>query len=213
LKGTGGVGPGLNQSRLRRAADDEALFALIKEGVPGTEMPETWQMDDREIRQVAAYVRSLGRAESTPVPGDPAKGKALYVRNDCSSCHAVRGEGGAVGPDLTDIGARRGPAHLRRILLDPGSSKLLDSSGYLAFLSVLVATHDGRVFQGVRVNEDSFTIQIRDAQNRLHSFEKRELAETKREPEASVMPSYAKSLSRCEIDDLVAYLSGLRGEL
>jgi hypothetical protein len=113
---------------------------------------------------------------------------------------------------LTDVGARRGAAHLRRILFDPGSSKILDSYGYLAFLNVRVATRDGRVVQGLRVNEDSFTIQLRDADHRLHTFDKRDLAETKREPEASVMPAYAKTLSASEIDDLVAYLSGLRGE-
>jgi putative heme-binding domain-containing protein len=212
VKGTGGTGPGLNRARLRRAADDQALFALIKEGIPGTEMDATWQMDAREIRQVASYVRSLGRAEVTPLPGDPARGKAVYAKGDCSRCHAVRGQGGVLGPDLTDVGARRGAAHLRRILLDPGSAKLLDSYGYLAFLNVQVATGDGRVVQGLRVNEDSFTIQIRDADNRLHSFEKRELAGTKREPAASAMPAYAKTLSASEIDDLIAYLSGLRGE-
>jgi putative heme-binding domain-containing protein len=202
----------LNRARLRRAADDKALVDLIKEGVPGTEMPQTWQMDDREIRQVAAYVRSLGRSEVAPLRGDPAKGKALYAAGDCSRCHAVRGQGGVLGPDLTDVGARRGSAHLRRILLEPGSSKLLDSNGYYAFLSVVVATHDGRVLQGIRVNEDSFSIQLRDSDNRLHSFEKRALAEIKREPASSVMPSYAKTLSSTAIDDLVAYLCDLRGE-
>jgi hypothetical protein len=35
-------------------------------------------MDDREVRQVVAYVRSLGRTEAVSPPGDPAKGKALY---------------------------------------------------------------------------------------------------------------------------------------
>jgi putative heme-binding domain-containing protein len=175
-------------------------------------MPETWQMDDREIRQVAAYVRSLGRAEVPPLPGDPVKGEILYDKSDCSRCHTVNGQGGALGPDLTDVGARRGADQLRRVVLDPGSAKLVDGYGYLAFLTVLAATHDGRVVHGVRVNEDSFTIQIRDAQNQLHSFEKRELAEIKREPQASVMPSYTKVFSVCEIDDLVAYLSGLRGE-
>jgi putative heme-binding domain-containing protein len=212
LKGTGGTGPGLNRVRLRRAADDEALVDLIKEGLPGTEMPGTWQLGDREIRQVVRYVRSIGRAEASSLPGDAAKGKALYARNDCSKCHAVSGQGGASGPDLTDVGARRGAVHLRRILLDPGSAKLLDSYGYLAFLNVQVATRDGRVVQGLRVNEDSFTIQIRDAENRLHSFDKHELAEVKRDSESSLMPSYAKVFSGSEIDDLVAYLSSLRGE-
>jgi putative heme-binding domain-containing protein len=212
LKGSGGSGPGLDRARLRRAADDEALVALIKEGIPGTEMPATWQMDDREIRQVAGYVRALGRTPVMTLPGDPVKGKAVYETGGCSGCHAVGGQGGVLGPDLTGVGARRGPARLRQVLLDPGSSKPLDSSGYLAFLPVQVAVSDGRVVRGLRVNEDSFTIQLRDADNRLHSFEKRELAEIKREPEASAMPGYAKLLSDGEIDDLVAYLAGLRGE-
>jgi putative heme-binding domain-containing protein len=212
LKGTGGTGPGLNRARLRRAAGDQALFDLIKEGIPGTEMPATWQMADREIRQVAGYVRSLGRAEVPLLSGDPAKGKFVYVKGDCSKCHAVRGQGGASGPDLTDVGSRRGAAHLRRVLLDPGSAKVLDSYGYIAFLNVQVVTRDGRVVQGLRVNEDSFTIQLRDAENRLHSFDKNELSETKREPDASTMPGYATTLSGSEIGDLVAYLSSLRGD-
>jgi putative heme-binding domain-containing protein len=175
-------------------------------------MPDNWTMSDREVRHVAAYVRSLGRAAAVPLSGDPAEGKALYLKGDCSKCHVVKGQGGTLGPDLTDVGGRRGAAHLRRVLVDPGSSKLVDSYGYLAFLNVQVATHDGRVVQGLRVNEDSFTIQLRDGDNRLHSIDKRDVAEIKREPEASVMPGYAKSMSAGEIDDLVAFLAGLRGE-
>ena len=212
LKGTGGTGPGLIRARLRRAADDDALFALIKEGIAGTEMPDNWTMADREIRDVAAYVRSLGRAEATQLPGDPAKGKAIYAKNDCSKCHAVKGHGGTSGPDLTDVGGRRGAMRLRQVLLDPGSSKLIDSFGYLAFLNVRLSMHDGRVIQGLRVNEDSFTIELRDVENRLHLIEKSDVVEMKREPQASVMPGYAKTLSAREIDDLVAFLAGLRGE-
>jgi putative heme-binding domain-containing protein len=212
MKGTGGIGPGLNRARLRRAGDDEALVNLIREGVPGTEMAYNWQMSDREIRQVASFVRSLARTEATPVPGDPAKGKALYDKHGCSVCHAVRGQGGGFGPELTDVGARRGAAHLRQALVDPGSTKVMDSFGFLAYLPIQVALHDGRVVRGLRVNEDSFSLQILDADRRLHSFDKQELAETKREPDSSVMPSCATTLSGDEIDDLVAYLAGLQGE-
>jgi putative heme-binding domain-containing protein len=212
LKGTGGTGPGLRRARFRRAADDETFFSLIKEGIPGTEMPDNWTMSDREIKQVVSYVRSLGKAEVKPLPGDPEKGKVVYTKADCSKCHALLGKGGTLGPDLTEVGARRGAVHLRQVLLDPGSAKLVDSFGYLAFLNVQVATHDGRVVNGVRVNEDSFTIQVRDAENRLHSIDKLDVAEMKREPQASIMPTYAKTLSAREIDDLVAFLAGLRGE-
>jgi cytochrome c oxidase cbb3-type subunit III len=212
VKGTGGIGPGLNRARLRRAGDDEALVNLIREGVPGSEMTFNWQMSDREIRQVASYVRSLGRTEVNAVSGDPAKGKILYDKQGCSGCHVVRGQGAAFGPELTEVGARRGVAHLRQALVDPGSTKVVDSFGFLAYLPIQVALHDGRVVRGLRVNEDSFSLQILDADRRLHSFDKQELAETKREPESSVMPSYSTTLSDDDIDNLVAYLAGLRGE-
>jgi putative heme-binding domain-containing protein len=212
LHGTGGTGPSLARARLRRAGDDEALFALVKYGSPGTEMPGDWTITDREIRHVAGYVRSLGRAAVVSLPGDAERGKALYAQHDCSKCHAVKGQGGTLGPDLTEVGDRRGAAHLRQVLLEPGSSKLVDSDGYFAFLIVQIATRDGLVVRGQRVSEDSFTIQLREVDGKLHSIDKANVAEMKREPEASVMPSYAQAFSAREIDDLVAYLAGLRGD-
>jgi hypothetical protein len=69
---------------------------------------------------------------------------------------------------------------------------------------------DGREISGRRLNEDSFTIQIRDSQNRLHSLRKRDLADLSKEFGRSEMPSY-ESLPAAEVDDLIAYLSSLRG--
>src|SRR5262245_49835504 len=61
IDGAGGKGPALNQPTLHRAADNRALFEIIKNGIERTEMPSAWYMIDREIWQVAGYVRSLGR--------------------------------------------------------------------------------------------------------------------------------------------------------
>jgi hypothetical protein len=62
------------------------------------------------------------------------------------------------------------------------------------------------------LNEDSFTIQLRDSSNVFHSFRKLDLSELKKEFGASLMPGYRESLTASEIDDLVAYLAGLRGD-
>jgi putative heme-binding domain-containing protein len=174
-------------------------------------MQWTWQMDDREMKQVAAYVWSLGRTEAAPLPGDPLKGKTLFEKGECAKCHTVRGQGGTLGPDLTDVGARRGPAYLRQALHDPGTNQPKDANGFLAYLLVQVATHDGHVVRGLRINEDTFTIQVRDADNRIHSFQKRDLAEVKREPGGSLMPSFGATIAPSELDDLITYLASLRG--
>lgn len=207
IGGTGGRGPSLNQPDLRRAADNRALVQVIQNGIEGTEMPEAWQMTDREIRQVAGYVTSLGRTAVVKLPGDPVKGKAYYeAKGGCAACHIVSGRGGTVGPDLTDIGARRSAAYLREALIDPGAAV---PEG---FLVVSVAARDGQRVRGTRSNEDSFTIQLRDASNVFHSFRKLDLTELKKEFGASLMPGYRDALGASEIDDLVAYLAGLRGE-
>ena len=76
-KGDGSRGPSLTRPKLPRAPDDAALVRVIEDGIRGTEMPGAGAMDDREIRQVAAYVRSLGKAPMKPVPGDPAHGAGI----------------------------------------------------------------------------------------------------------------------------------------
>jgi putative heme-binding domain-containing protein len=205
IDGAGDRGPALNQPKLRRAAGDQALFLLIKNGIQGTEMPDAWQMTDREIWQVAGYVRALGRTAVTKLPGDPAKGKALYDSKGCAACHIVHGRGESLGPELTDIGARRSAAYLRLALTDPGASV---PEG---FLVVNVITRDRQTVRGIRANEDSFTIQLRDASGVFHSYRKSDLAEFNKESGASLMPSY-RALTASEIDDLVVYLAGLRGE-
>jgi putative heme-binding domain-containing protein len=212
LKGGGGGGPSLTRARLRHAPDEKALRDVIREGIPGTEMEGAWQMAEAEIERVATYVRSLGQIETAELPGDPEKGKAAFEKGDCAQCHAVRGHGGSLGPDLTEVGGRRGATYLRQALHEPGTNETLDAAGFRAYLVVLVATQDGRIVRGLRVNEDTFTLQIRDADNRIHSFAKRELAEMKRELGGSLMPSYQAAVSAAELDDLVAYLRSLRGE-
>ena len=179
-----------------------ALALLLAEGVTGFR-----QMSEREIERVAAYVRTLGRAAAVPLTGDAARGKALYeTKGGCTACHIVGGAGGTVGPDLSEIGARRSAAYLRESLLKPGATV---PDGYLV---VAVTTRAGRQMRGVRVNEDSFTIQLREAGGAFHSFRKANLTELKKEFGASTMPSYEQPLSAAEIDDLVAWLASLRGE-
>ena len=211
IKGTGGAGASLTRPVLRHAADDEDIFAIIQDGIPGTAMPGNWFMTDQEIRDVAHYVRSLGRTAPEPLPGDVERGKQVFAKNDCAECHIVQGQGDSVGPELTDVGARRGLDFLRKAVVHPGSEVPLDEAGYAAYLPVVAATSDGRVVTGTRINEDTFTIQLRDQKNRIHSLRKRDL-DGFRKTGVSTMPAYGRVLSRGDVDHLVSYLAGLRGK-
>lgn len=204
LGGVGGEGPNLMRENLRRSTTDEALLAIVEDGIEGTDMPGAWTLNGQEIRGVAAYVRSLGTVAREDLPGDPARGRDLYDATLCSTCHVVDGEGIAFGPDLTDIGLLRGSEHLRESIRDPAASVTP------RYRTVLVEDAGGAEIMGVRMNEDTFTIQILDQAGRLRSFRKTEIRRFELLPEESMMMSYA-DFRDDELDDLVAYLATLRG--
>lgn len=202
--GTGGRGPGLNRPTLNHAPDDEALQKVISDGI-APEMPGSWQLHPHEVAKVAAYVRSLGTVPQEQLPGDASNGAALYQAKGCASCHMIRGAGAGLGPELTDIGARRNAAYLRQTLLNPAGS--LPES----FQLVEATPESGGAVRGIRVNEDTFTIQIQSFDGRFYSFRKSSLQQLRRLKDQTPMPSFQQTLTPSELDDLVAYLAGLRG--
>ena len=202
--GTGGRGPSLNRPALPHAPDDEALYQVIFKGIE-PEMPGAWQLDAHEIRSVAAYVRSLGAIPAEHLMGDPARGERVYQSKGCAGCHIVAGKGESYGPELTGIGARRNGANLRETLLNPAS--LLPEG----FLYMSAVTRAGATVRGIRVNEDTFTVQIKDARGEFHGFKKSDLNSLTPLAHQTPMPSFA-SLSSGELDDLVSYLASLKGK-
>ena len=216
VEGGGGEGPNLNRPVLSRAADDQALAAVIRDGIPDRGMPRIRRFTDAELRQMVTYIRSLSRSSAVASTGNPEKGKAVYQRLGCSSCHIIDGEGGNLGPELSSVGAHRAPDYLRQAIVDPAAAlprgvMPIPGRGFNEFLPVRVVTREGREVRGVRVNEDSFTIQVRDAGNQLYSFRKTDLQKLDKQTGQSLMPDYKAKAAGSDLDDLIAYLSSLGG--
>jgi putative heme-binding domain-containing protein len=191
-------------------------MTVLKVGAIGTGMPTFGQLGDAKLSLLVDYVGSLGREGSGVVAGNAAKGKEVYNSNGCARCHIVGGEGGNLGPDLSRIGAQRGLAALRDAVANPGVNQPLDielaeRAQYTAHVMYRAVAKDGREVTGMRVNEDSFSIQLRDANGRLHSLQKLGLQTLEPLPGKSLMPGYKSTLSETQISDLIGYLASLRG--
>lgn len=203
-EGNGGKGANLAVPSLTRAAEDRSLYRIIRYGIPDTEMPGSL-MDSRELWQTAAFVRTLGQLPSSPVTGNAQSGEQLLrAKAGCLQCHALGNEGGRMGPPLSGIGARRSAGHLRTKIVEPAAD-VPDT-----FRSLAVTTRDGRVIRGIRLNEDSWSIQLRDFNDRFHSFWKDEIVQLTSE-KRTTMPSARGRLTDQEINDVVAFLATQRG--
>lgn len=211
ITGQGGEGSNLVRSKLKYATDDQALIDLLDEGIPGTGMPAVWTLDEEKRTQVAGYVRSLGRLEPEEMPGDPVRGEEIYQNaGGCPACHIVAGHGTGIGPELTYVGDQRGLDYLRQSLTDPAATQS-QTMGFQNYLTVRVESLK-REIEGLRVNEDAFTVQVRDMSGTIHSFRKAELTSLEKVFAHSLMPEYSAALSDDDMDDLISYLMSLRSE-
>jgi putative heme-binding domain-containing protein len=211
MAGEGGEGSNLARPKLKYATDDEALIDILDDGIPGTGMPAIWTLDEQQALRVAAYVRSLGRLAPEAMPGDPVRGAEIYrTRGGCPACHIVAGHGKGIGPELTYVGEQRGLDYLRRSLTDPAEAQS-QTAGYQDFLTVRVDSPEGSM-EGLRVDEDAFTLLVRDIDGTVHSFRKSELTRFEKVFAHSLMPGYGAALSDRDLDDVVSYLMSLRSE-
>lgn len=194
--------------RLSRASSDVGIFNIIRTGVPGTAMlPVAADLPDSQVWQLVAYIGSLSTDPANiDLPGSVVAGARLFTnKGDCNSCHMIDGQGGRLGPDLSRIGERRNPEELLTDILDPHQEVAP------RWWTMRVTDSEGITREGLRMNEDSFSLRIMDAESNLWSYPKRQLASIER-VEESTMPSYTQILSDSEVDDLVAYLFSLRKE-
>jgi putative heme-binding domain-containing protein len=202
---TGARGPDLTRGTFRHAGDDAALFRVIANGIPGSPMPGALAFhSEPAVWQLVAYIRSLTRTATGPVDaGDAAAGKRLFEqRGRCLTCHLVDGRGACLGPDLSGIGRGRSRSSLRLSLVQPNAE--VDP----AWWSVRLVDRGGRVYEGRRMDEDTFAVRMLDESGRLRTFQRAAVRSIERF-ETSTMPGYQAELAPSELDDLVAYLSTL----
>jgi putative heme-binding domain-containing protein len=214
----GGRGPDLTKAQKKHGNSDADLFRTISQGVPGTAMPAGVNggigvgMTEEEIWQVITFIRSVQvKAPAVPI-GDAGHGKELFYGSArCGTCHMVEGKGGRLGPDLTAAGSMRSPESLVESVRNP-SRRLAQGLKEAAkefsqeYETVMVTTADGKRITGVTLNEDSFSLQMMDADEKIHLFEKDKLKSYEKSRESLMPPYDPKMLSDKDLNDLLAYL-------
>ncbi len=202
-EGVGGVD--LRSGKFRNAVTDQDLVRVITNGIQGTGM-QAFKFDASEVAGIIAFLRNMNSFDRGSVKaGDAGRGQATFEgKGGCLRCHRVGAQGSRVAPDLSDIGATRSASSLLRSVTDPTSQMMPINR------PVRVVTRDGRVINGRRLNEDTYTVQLLDDQEKLVSLTKADLREYTILT-ASPMPPSKDRLTDVELADVVAYLLSLKG--
>jgi|TARA_B100000586_G_scaffold75929_1_gene53300 putative heme-binding domain-containing protein len=211
ISGEGGEGSNLASTSLRYAKDDLGFFEIIREGLPGTGMPGIRALTDDQRWKITSYIRSLNQISDVKMPGNPILGREIYNKAACSACHIISGDGIGFGPELTTIGNQRGLDYLRESIELPSIAQPT-IGGRANYLTVRIKSNN-TILEGIRLNEDTFSILIRDLSGKIHSFQKREVQNIEKIFSHSLMPNYMITLSKKDRYDLISYLMSLRSEV
>ena len=204
-KAQGSMAANLVQTRSVRRGSQAALFKLIRNGIPGTDMPPQPDLPENGIWQIISYLRSLALpGQQPPLEGDPQAGRVVFQEAGCISCHIVNGTGGFLGPSLDSIAVKKASGEIREDVLDP------DAQLASGFEPIAVETSEGRRVEGVLKNEDTFQVLILTAEGEVETFQRsglKALTMLKR----SVMPAdYNARLPPQDLQNLLAFLDRQR---
>lgn len=140
--------------------------------------------------------------------GDPHRGEKIYRRAAlvCTTCHAIGGAGGVIGPDLVSIGSSAPVDYLIDSLLQP-SVKIKEG-----YHTVLVTQKNGDAFAGAIASETGDEIVIRDAAGNENRIAKNDVAKKEISTVSLMPPGLTAQLREDEFVDLVRFMSELGKE-
>lgn len=134
---------------------------------------------------------------------DYDRGKNLFAATLCSSCHGMNGEGGAVGPDLTQLGTRFSAKDMLEAIIDPNKTI---SDQYTAKVYTLKS---GNTVMGRQMseNDDAYIISQNPFDpTALKTVPKADVTNVKNSPVSIMLPGMINGLNPDELKDLIAYL-------
>ena len=123
---------------------------------------ESWRLQPWRCWADVALMRR--RRRRTCRAGDASRGKTLVESNGCFDCHRIGEQGSRLGPNLSDIGARRTPDRLQQALIAP-DEEVLFGNRFVRFV-----TKDGATITGRLLNQDAISVQLITPKEELKTY-------------------------------------------
>jgi putative heme-binding domain-containing protein len=191
------------QGRLSEPVRARVMTAVQSRPVPVRDLFERFLPDEQRVVRLGNVIDA---AALLARKGDAARGRELFFKSAslCVNCHKVGGTGGAVGPDLSQIGKKYNRAQLLESILEP--SKVIDPP-YVAYL---VETTDGKVLTGVVASKTPTEIVLRDAEAKEIRVPAAKVAKMEAQKKSLMPDQLLRDLTAEQAADLLEFLASLK---
>jgi cytochrome c oxidase cbb3-type subunit 3 len=205
---TGARAPDLLRSAVVLHDDHGNLLGpLIRNGRPDKGMPSFSTLKDDQITDIVAFLhhQAIAAQHSARVPGDYPLSKLLtgnveagkayfFGAGGCSQCHSPTG-------DLAGVARKFSPINLQPEMVDPSGKTIFDTA--------VVATSEGRTFEGKVVHQDEFSIALICQDGWYRSWPLSQVKAEIRDP-LQKHRELMKQYTEADIHNLFAYLETLK---
>jgi len=147
------------------------------------------------VNEALAAITEAGLAKA-----NRSSGRNLFHATSCVACHRYDGEGGAIGPDLSNARGKFGPREMLVAILEP-SRAISDQYG-----SHEVVLSEGEIVTGLVVEGESDERVKVFVGEELRSFPRNDVKEIRQSAVSMMPPGLVNVLNAEELRDLVAYL-------
>lgn len=199
---------------LRRQIAQGALSASLQQ----LAVAQASQHPDANVRALyddllPADLRSqrLGTAlspdEILSLAGDAQRGEQVFLRSTaarCSKCHAIRGEGGSLGPDLSQIGRKYERAAMLETILEPSKAMAPE------YVPYVVETKQGQLHLGFVVEHNDKRLILKDADGKVSEIAAEQVESIEAQTKSLIPELVLQEVSAQDAADLLAYLTSLR---
>ncbi len=131
------------------------------------------------------------------------RGRNMFVASLCANCHTMRGEGGTVGPNLTQLGTRFSYKDMLTSIIEP--SKTISDQ----FAATIFYLNDGSSIVGELINQDADKYYISQnpfSPQTLREILKKDVTRKSLSQTSYMMPGLINRMNPEELKDLLAYL-------
>ena len=202
------------------STNDETAFELLKRMKRGEINPavmpafQRWRMHRRENKEIVALAYELFgaidedrakvitdySAALDELVGDPEKGRVVFEKAACSTCHRIGDLGVDVGPTLVDVRFKLTDALLSDIL-DPNRAVEQRWALYTA------ETKDGQTFSGLIASETAATLEMKIAGGHTEIISRNQLSKLETQGQSLMPVGLEGVISQSDMADLIAFLT------